>query len=216
MSSKKIKISILVDDPQSWIVPYAQSLKDLLRKDYSAGLYFKASDIPVGDILFLLGCTRIISEEVLKRNKHNLVIHESDLPKGKGWSPLSWQVLEGKNKIPVVLFEAVEDLDAGPIYFKDFIELDGTELLPEIKKQQGEKTIGLVLKFLRNWPNIHGKPQEGEATYYPKRTFKDDELDPGKSIIENFNKLRIVDNEKYPAWFVYNGCRYKIKIYPYD
>ena len=44
-------------------------------------------------------------------NKNNIVVHASDLPKGRGFSPMSWQILEGKNKIKLsekILF-AVED-----------------------------------------------------------------------------------------------------------
>ena len=34
-----------------------------------------------------------------------------------------------------------------------------------------------------------------------KRTPADSEIDPGKSILEQFNLLRIVDSERYPAFF---------------
>ncbi|MCP5102848.1 MAG: methionyl-tRNA formyltransferase [bacterium] len=208
-----LKISILVDNSNSWIVPFAQKLEQELAKTYDVKLYFNAGDLLQGDMLFLLGCISIVPPEVLKRFKNNLVIHESDLPKGRGWSPLSWQVLENKNRIPITLFEAVEEPDAGPVYLKDHIELDGTELLPEIKQKQGKKTIELVYRFLEKWTDIKGEFQKGEPSYYRRRTRQDDKIAPEKSIIENFNHLRIVDNEKFPAWFEYKGHRYILKIY---
>lgn len=211
-----LKISILVDDPDSWILPYAKEIKKRLSEKHRVKLFTKSEDIEHGDILFLLGCLKIISKNILSRNKNNLVIHESDLPKGRGWSPVAWQVLEGMNEIPIVLFEALEELDAGDIYLKDYIELSGTELLPEIKHKQGLKTIELVEKFVSKWPNVTPVKQYGEETYYLKRDAKDDEIDPRKSIIENFNHLRIVDNEKYPAWFRYKDRKYKLKIYPME
>ena len=131
---ERLDISILVDDPFCWIIPFAEDICRRLSKDHNAGLYLKTSEVPTGDMLFLLGCASIIPNEILRRNKHNLVVHESDLPKGRGWSPVTWQVLEGKNRIPIVLFEATEELDGGAIYLKDYIDLDGTELLPEIKR----------------------------------------------------------------------------------
>lgn len=213
---KDLKISILVDDPVSWILPCAKQIRDHFSTRHKVGLYLKAADIPSGDMLFLLGCTSILPKDILKRNKHNLVIHESDLPRGRGWSPVAWQVLDGKNRIPIVLFEATEQPDAGPIYMKDTIELDGSELLPEIREKQAEKTADLVYRFIELWPNLGGKPQEGEPTYYPRRCIEDDALDPKKSIIDNFNHLRIVDNEKYPAWFEHHGRKYRIKIYHSD
>ncbi|GJQ50494.1 MAG: hypothetical protein K8F34_13345 [Candidatus Kuenenia stuttgartiensis] len=215
-SSNRFKVSILVDDPSSWIVPYVESLSVRIGEQNDVSLYFNAYDIVEGDFLFLLGCTSIIPKQVLNKNKHNLVVHESDLPEGRGWSPVSWQVLEGKNRIPIVLFEAEEKLDSGRIYLKDYIELDGTELLPEIKKKQGDKTIDLVLTFLNQWPDLQPSGQIGMPSYYEKRTTKHDELDISKSIIQNFNHLRIIDNEKHPAWFQLNGHKYILKIYKTD
>ena len=208
-----LDISILVDDPGSWIIPFAQDICRRLSKDHHARLYLKASEVPTGDMLFLLGCISIIPNEILRRNKHNLVVHESDLPQGRGWSPVSWQVLEGKNRIPVVLFEATEELDGGAIYLKDYIELDGTELWGEIKRKQGEKTAELVYQFVESWPGVSPQPQEGVPTYYSRRTEADDELDAHKTISENFNLLRIAHNEEHPAWFRHRGRKYIIKIF---
>ena len=46
-----------------------------------------------GGILCLLGCEKKFN--ALHLNTHNLVVHESDLPFGKGMSPFTWQVVEG-------------------------------------------------------------------------------------------------------------------------
>ena len=210
---ERLDISILVDDPFCWIIPFAEDICRRLSKDHNAGLYLKTSEVPTGDMLFLLGCASIIPNEILRRNKHNLVVHESDLPKGRGWSPVTWQVLEGKNRIPIVLFEATEELDGGAIYLKDYIDLYGTELLPEIKRKQGEKTAELVCRFVESWPDVSGKAQKGVPTYYSKRTEFDDELDANKTISENFNLLRIAHNEEHPAWFRHRGKKYILKIF---
>ena len=207
-------VTILVDDPKSWVLPFVHELKTLIPSGFHTTIVHKHIDVPEGDILFIIGCTRIISQDILDLHKHNLVIHESNLPEGKGWSPVSWQILEGKNKIPIVLFEASAGLDDGPIYLKDYILLDGTEIYKEIKDKQGEKTISLALRFLEKYPNVTGIPQRNiPETYYERRTTKDDQLDINKSIKENFDLLRIVNNERYPAWFEYNGTKYIIRIY---
>ena len=213
MINENLKISILVDNPDSWIVPYAEEIVIELSKKNECELYFDSEDISEGDILFLLGCTTIIPKGVLRKNKHNFVVHESELPQGRGWSPVSWQVLEGRNSIPIVLFEAVEQIDAGPIYLRDSIELDGTELLPEIKRKQAEKTEELIFKLIDKWPDIKGRPQTGKGSYYRRRGIDDDRLDVNKTIAEQFNHLRIVDNKRYPAWFEYKGQEYYLKIY---
>jgi len=195
------------------MVPYAKKIAERLSCRNICELCHNANDVPVGDILFLLGCVSIVTPDILQRNQHNFVIHESDLPQGKGWSPVSWQVLEGKNSIPIVLFEAVEQMDAGPIFLRDSIELDGTELLPEIKRKQAEKTEELIFRLIDLWPDIEGTPQTGKGSYYRRRIIDDDKLEIHKTIAEQFNHLRIADNRKYPAWFEYQGQEYFLKIY---
>lgn len=78
-------------------------------------------------------------------------------------------------------------------------------MLSEIKHLQGKKTNELILKFIDNYSKMQGKPQEGEESFYRKRTPKDSELDINKTIDEQFNLLRVVDNEKYPAFFTRMG-----------
>ena len=144
-----MKIQILVDNPNSWIVPYSKQLIEKIQNQFGIKpkLLFSQEEIVKGEILCLLACETIFKD--LHLNKYNLVVHESDLPKGKGWSPLTWQVLEGKNQIPITLFEATESVDAGKIYASEYIKLNGSELLEEIKYQQGLKTIDLILNFIK-------------------------------------------------------------------
>lgn len=204
-------IQILVDNPSSWIVPFAKELKQqLIKLSHEVTLVHNAKDIKKGDILCLLGCERIF--EKLDLNKHNLVVHESYLPKGKGWSPLTWQVIEGEKEIPIALFEAVKEIDAGVIYYRDIIKLNGTELIDELRELQGKITIKLIMKFISNFENVRGVVQTGESTFYRKRGPGHSELNIDKSIREQINLLRVVDNEKYPAFFIYDNVKYILKI----
>ena len=54
--------------------------------------------------------------------------------------------------------------------------------------------------------------QTGEETFYKKRNSENSKLDIDKSIKEQFNLLRIVDNDSYPAFFEVDGNRYILKI----
>ena len=203
-------IQILCDNPNSWIIPYAVQLKTLLEQlNHDVKFTHKHEDIVSGEILMLLSCEKLFKD--LNLNKHNLVVHESALPQGKGWSPLTWQILEGKNEIPVTLIEATEQLDAGDIYNQEIIHLEGHELVDELRKKQGKATIQLLLNFVNNYPNNKRVPQTGEETYYPRRKPEHSKLDTNKSIAEQFNLLRVSDNERYPAWFEINGKKYTIK-----
>jgi methionyl-tRNA formyltransferase len=206
-----MKIQVLADNRNSWIIPYAQELvSELRQRSHESSLVFDHGDVTEGDILCLLSCEKIFKR--LNLNKHNLVVHESDLPAGKGWSPVTWQVLEGKNRIPVTLFEATDSVDSGVIYKQIFMTLEGHELLPEIKRMQGEITQRLILDFIDKYPDHTYREQQGTTSFYRKRMPEDSALDIHKSIAEQFNLLRVCDNERYPAFFQLQGKKYIIKI----
>ena len=107
-----------------------------------------SADLPGGDLCFYLSYGQIVDQPTREKYKNNLVVHESELPKGKGWSPLTWQILEGHNRIPVTLIEATEHVDGGVIYAQRWIEFEGHELIDEIHNAQAEATYELCRWFV--------------------------------------------------------------------
>lgn len=207
-----MKIQLLCDNPRSWIIPYLNALgNELSVSGYEVILLDSTDKVAPGEVLFLLSCEQIFKN--LHLNKHNLVIHGSALPHGKGWSPLTWQVLEGKSSIPMTLFEAVKNVDAGPIYGQVFMELDGTELVDELRDKQFAAMRRLIFDFLAKYPDVQGAQQVGEGSFYPRRTLADSCLDPEKAIADQFDLLRVCDNDRYPGYFEYRGTKYIIKIF---
>lgn len=208
------RIAVLISK-ESWFVPYAEEfVNSYKQKGYDIHLFHEQDPIDESfDVVFMLSCFEIVSEDFLKKHKHNLVVHESDLPKGKGWAPLFWQVIEGENKIPIVLFEADSGVDSGNIYIKDHIELDGDELHDDIREKQALKTVQICGRFLANHESIMPVIQEGRESCYPKRTPSDSKLDLNKSLLEQFNLLRTVSNEDFPAFFYHKDNKYILKIF---
>jgi len=200
----------ILTSPNQWFVPYASLLQKQLP---NSKLFFEHETIDeVFDVFFILSYHRIIEKKYLK-HKHNIVIHASPLPQGKGWAPLFWQILEGKNKIPFSMFEANDGVDDGDIYMQKTLTLTGYELHDELRKLQADFTIQMCLDFIEHYEKYKiPKPQNGTESFYPKRGPKDSELDIEKSIKEQFNLFRIVDNENYPAFFELDGQRYILKI----
>lgn len=206
------KITILTDK-SSWMNEYNIKLKEQLSLiGCDVKLISSKKELEKGDIAFFLSCFEIIPDEYLALNKHNIVVHASDLPKGKGWSPTTWQILEGKNEIPLTLFEAVSEMDAGDFYMKDILLLNGDELIDEWQKKLGEKIIEMCVNYVKKCKEIKGEKQIGESSFYKKRTGQNNEMDINKTILEQFNLLRVVDNEKYPAFFIKDGVKYILKI----
>lgn len=212
LSLKKIAV---LTSKTSWFWAYSKKLVILLRKRrYKAKIFCRHEDIDeTFEVVFMLSYFKIISEDFLKKHKHNLVVHESQLPAGRGWAPLFWQILERKNSIPIVLLEANKDADDGPIYIKNNIFLSGYELYNEIRRKQAEKTIELCLRFLSEYKRLKPLQQFGKPAFYRRRNPFDSRLDINKSIKDQFNLLRIVDNEEFPAFFKHKGKTYILKIF---
>ena len=138
---------------------------------------YDVKDISNFDLVFVLGYTRIINTRQVNKNCQLYLVHESDLPLGKGFAPVQWQILEGKNDIVVSLLELSEHVDSGDIVGQATINFNGTELYDEIRKKQANATYDLIIKFLEKYPAIEKTPQSGNSTFYRKRGPSDSELD---------------------------------------
>ncbi len=211
LKNRKYNVTFLIDKSNDWINKY---LKKSFLKNYKFN--FKISKnfkkIKNQDIVFILNYTKILPKSFLIQNHLNLVVHASNLPKGKGFAPIQWQILNNKKNILLCLIEAVERVDSGSIIEKKSIKFKGYELNGEIRHIQGNETIKIIKKFLNKYPKFKRKKQSGKSTFFRKRKPEDSELNINKSLKKNFNLLRIVDNEKYPAFFYYKKKKYIIKI----
>jgi len=208
------RISVVVDNP-SWILPYAEVLVERLNQGGDqARLCRDYAEVENGVAAFLLGCVRLAQPEVLARNRYNLVVHESDLPKGRGFAPLAWQIIEGKNDIPICLLEASKEAaDAGVVYYRDVMHFIGYELHDDLRACQGEMTVALCHRFMNEPEPPVGKPQMGEPSCYGRRRPENSQLDIKLPLMDQFNLLRTVDNQNYPAYFNHLGNRYRLEIF---
>ena len=116
---------------------------------------------------------------------------------------MTWQILEGLNRIPVTLFEAVSQLDAGPIYLQHHIQLQGYELVDEWRLLQAQATQDVCLAWFDRYREVvaSAHQQLGKSSHYRRRRPADSQLDPELSLTEQFELLRVVDNNRYPAFF---------------
>ncbi len=206
-------VSVVVDNP-SWILPFAQKLVQQLNKNGDFAVLCRShEEVQKGSVAFYLGCSKITPPEILARNQRNLVAHESDLPKGRGFAPLTSQIISGKQKIPICLLEAMEQPDSGPIIYRDTLEFEGHELNCELRQTQGLATTRLCRRFLAEPVPPMGTPQSGEDSTYARRRPMDSRLEPELSIAVQFDLLRTVDNERYPAFFDWRGHRYILSVH---
>lgn len=213
--NKKFASITIATDRRNWINAFIPAWLPKLKPLAEEIVWVHdASDMTPGDVAFFLGFEQIVPPAILALHKHNLVVHASDLPKGKGWSPLTWQILEGKSDIPVSLFEAAKEVDSGPVYARRTMSFRGTELIDEMRQALGRITIELCEDFLHQYPDIvrFATPQSGDPSYYPRRTPEDSRLDPDLPIRDQFRLLRVADNERYPCYFELDGDTFIVKV----
>ena len=213
--TKKFKIVIL-SDSTSWINSTVEVLAaDWNQLGHEVFWFHDLHGLPTGNLCFCLSFSQLVPPLIRQQFKHTLVVHESDLPAGKGWSPLSWQILEGKNRIPITLIEAADEVDSGLIYAQRWVDFEGHELVDELREGQARATKEICQWFVDRYPESlsEAREQQGRESFYARRRPKDSQLDPNKTIAEQFNILRVVDSERYPAFFDLNGNRFYLKIW---
>ena len=208
-----MKINLLCDNKSSWFWNSNNNFINQIKNlGHDVDVYRDELEMPSADISVFISCTKLVSADGLKKSNSNIICHPSDLPKGRGFAPIAWDVLKGESKITFSLFEASIEADAGFIYDKKIVNLSGTELNDDLRKIQADVTYAMILEYISKYPKNKSSAQEGEGSWYRKRTPKDSELDVNKTIIEQMNLLRIVDNDLYPAFFFYKDEKFEIKI----
>jgi UDP-2,4-diacetamido-2,4,6-trideoxy-beta-L-altropyranose hydrolase len=216
---KEIHKSVsILSDSESWINKFIPELiYHWILKGYAVSWVHDSNMIHKSDFCFLLSYGKKVEEDFLRENPNSFVVHESDLPKGKGWSPVTWKIIDGYSHIPVSLLSVSEKIDSGDIFLTSKIDLDGDELIEEVRQKQFECTKNVCLKLIENFEEIkiNRVKQEGTSSFYKKRSKKDSILNIDKSIKDQFNILRVVDNIKYPAYFKMHGKKFKLKITKY-
>jgi len=212
-----MKIQILISK-NSWAEKYEKSIKSNLR-EFSKNIIFLNNHKKLKakyDVNIIFSYFKIIEKKYLEKSKFNLVPHESDLPKGKGMSPLTWQIIKGVQIITFSLFEASNKTDNGLIYLKKKIKIKKDLTFNEIKKLQFKVNILLINVFLKYYKK-NDKPLEssfpkGNSSFFKARVPKDSKMDINKSLRSQFNLLRTCDSNNYPAFFYINKKKYYLKL----
>ncbi|MEX3011075.1 formyltransferase family protein [Hoeflea sp. TYP-13] len=213
-----LTISILCSSSDHPIMPFLDNWIKGKSKDHQINLCHSKKDLTGGDILFLVSCSEIVGANMRAAYRATLVLHASDLPVGRGWSPHIWSILEGAGQITVTLLEAEDEVDTGRIWQQVDFPVAEHMLWDEINAALFEAELQLMdfavaeLDTISPWP----QPENVVPTYRQRRTAKDSSIDPNGTIADQFNKIRICDPARYPAFFELHGHRYKLSLEKMD
>ena len=209
-----LKVTLLCTDIKHPVYKALEQWKAINKQRYDIELLTSVEQINrKGALLFLVSCSEIVKKSHRDYFVHTLVLHASDLPKDRGWSPHIWAVVNGKSKLTLSLLQAEDKVDTGAIWKKVDIVLDGSELYDEINTKLFDAELQLITWACENVDSVVPVLQDESATnYLRKRTPEDSEVDISQSLESQFNLLRVCDPKRFPAYFYKNGCKYKIKI----
>jgi len=140
--------------------------------------------------------------DVIFRNYECVVFHMTDLPYGRGGSPLQNLIVRGHKKTKISAIRVIGGLDAGPVYCKVPLILSGTaeEILRRASLIVFDRMIPRILKS-----GIAPRPQKGQIKVFKRRKPEDGDLKNLESPKALYDYIRMLDAPGYPRAFIRFG-----------
>ena len=140
-------------------------------------------------------------DEAVYQKFECIMFHMTDLPFGRGGSPLQNLIVRGIRETKISAFRCVKELDAGPIYLKKPLSLHGSA--GEIYLRAARVIEEMIVEILSAHPTP--QPQVGEPTIFKRRRPEDSNLSAASSLEEAFDMIRMLDADGYPHAFLDAG-----------
>lgn len=138
-----------------------------------------------------------IPEEIYS-NYECVIFHMTDLPYGRGGSPLQNLIARGVYETKLSALRCVHELDAGDIYQKRNLSLYGNA--EEIYLRTAELIKEMVIEIIQEQPVP--KEQKGKVVTFPRRTPPESDLKALCDLKQVFDWIRMLDAQEYPKAFL--------------
>jgi len=151
-------------------------------------------------IIFFIHWSKFISQNIFKKYLC-IQFHASNLPKGKGGSPIQNQIMLNVKKTKISAFKISERLDSGPICLQDNLSLKGSAI--DILRRMENKSIQMIKKIIKKKFLVF-KKQKGKTSFFKRRKPSESKIDFNnmKSINRLYDFLRMLDAPDYPNAFI--------------
>ncbi|MBI5329732.1 MAG: methionyl-tRNA formyltransferase [Betaproteobacteria bacterium] len=127
--------------------------------------------------------------------------HMTDVPYGRGGSPLQNLIVAGLQETKLTALRMVEEMDAGPVYAKRPMSLEGRA--EDIYLRAGELSWEMIRWMVET--NPEPSPQTGEVTQFTRRKPEQSALPPEGSLERLYDHIRMLDAPTYPLAFIDHG-----------
>jgi len=131
----------------------------------------------------------------------SIIFHMTDVPFGRGGSPLQNLVTRGIETTRLSALRCVAELDAGPVYLKRDLSTLGTaeEVFLRAARLMETMIVDIVTQ------RIKPTPQSGEVTPFRRRVPADGDLVPAANLDNAYDMIRMLDGDGYPPAFLEAG-----------
>lgn len=221
---QKFTVKYKNEDEERQVVNYLFKDFSFFSEKYNIPVYFIERNIKryaeyikalCPDLIIVVGWYYSINEAILKiPQKGCCAIHASLLPKYRGNAPLVWAMINGEKQTGVSLFYIGNGIDDGDIIAQKAFDINPEDTIKEVLKKAEDASIGLLKK---NIPKVLNgtaerfKQNKEHATYFPKRTPEDGEIDWSWDS-ERINRFIKAQTHPYPGAFTKIGDK-KILIW---
>jgi methionyl-tRNA formyltransferase len=127
--------------------------------------------------------------------------HMTDVPFGRGGSPLQNLIQRGLTETRLTALRMSGELDAGPVYAKVPLALDGSA--EEIYLRASRASLALARDLADREPEP--VPQEGEVVTFERRRPEQSLLPANASLAALYDFIRMLDADGYPRAFLRHG-----------
>ena len=124
--------------------------------------------------------------------------HMTDLPYGRGGSPLQNLIVRGHKDTKLSALKMTAELDAGPIYMKAGLSLDGTA--QDILDRAYDLSARMICEIVADEPVP--SPQAGSSETFKRRTPSDSLLPQSVELLQLYDHIRMLDADGYPRAFI--------------
>ena len=148
--------------------------------------------------IYFIHWSKIVPNKIF--SKYNCIsFHMTDLPYGRGGSPLQNLILRKKKNTKISAFKMNNKIDGGPIFLKKNLTLNGSAY--EIF-QRATKIVFAMIREMNN-KKLIPKPQKISKISFKRLKRKDNKLDFDniKNLNELYDRIRMVDAPGYPYAF---------------
>lgn len=127
-----------------------------------------------------------------------IIFHMTDLPFGRGGSPLQNLISRGIYETKISALRCVQEVDAGPIYLKRSLALYGTA--QEIYMRANAVIEDMIISIIKDRP----APQEqsGELVVFKRRNEGDGDIATLETLDQVNDFIRMLDADGYPRAFL--------------